>query len=95
MEGGEFDGLPVGLGDERTELWERLRVQEERRLRRGRSALEPYALTNEVEFLAVAAEAFFQTPDRMRESSPALYRLLADYFQQDPAAWQAAGRGQA
>jgi Mlc titration factor MtfA (ptsG expression regulator) len=45
-----------------------------------------------VEFLAVAAESFFQTPGRLRDGSLALYRALAEYFQQDPATWAGPGR---
>lgn len=45
-----------------------------------------------MEFLAVAAEAVFQTPGRLRDAGPALYRALAEYFRQDPAAWAGPGR---
>lgn len=88
LERGEFDGLPLGFGRERSARWERLRAREEKRVLQGRSALRPYALTNRVEFLAVAAEAFFQTPVELRQSSPRLYATLADYLRQDPAAWK-------
>jgi hypothetical protein len=88
LEGGDFDGVPLGFGPHRIRAWERLRKREERRLRRGHSVLSPYALTNRVEFLAVAAEAFFQEPVELRRSSPDLYRLLRHYFQQDPASWE-------
>jgi len=39
------------------------------------------------EFLAVGAEAFFENPQDVRRRHPELYGLLAEYFQQDPAAW--------
>ncbi|WP_422395523.1 zinc-dependent peptidase [Roseateles hydrophilus] len=38
------------------------------------------------EFFAVAVEAFFVAPAVMRTEEPAMYRLLADFFRQDPAA---------
>lgn len=48
--------------------------------------LDPYGAQSLEEFFPVAAEAFFLTPQGLREESPALYTLLADYFRQDPAA---------
>jgi MtfA peptidase len=88
MGDGEVDGIPVGFGSARTEAWNRLRPREEKRLLRGRSVLSPYALTNPVEFLAVAAEAFFGIPVALRRGHRELYELLRDYFRQDPAAWE-------
>ena len=38
------------------------------------------------EFFAVAVEAFFVAPAAMRAEEPAMYGLLAGFFQQDPAA---------
>lgn len=49
--------------------------------------LDPYAAQGPDEFFAVASEAFFVTPRALRQAHPALYRLLALYFQQDPAAF--------
>jgi MtfA peptidase len=90
MGDGEADGIPVGFGSARIEAWERLWPREENRLLRGQSVLSPYALTNRVEFLAVAAEAFFGIPVALRRSHRELYDILRDYFRQDPAAWEAA-----
>jgi Mlc titration factor MtfA (ptsG expression regulator) len=52
--------------------------------------LDPYAATDEAEFFAVAAEAFFVAPDRLRSAFPALYGLFVEFFGQDPGA-RAAG----
>ncbi len=53
---------------------------------RGRpSALDPYGAHSIEEFFAVATEAFFVLPADLRDEQPALYRLLADWFRQDPA----------
>ncbi|WP_407704011.1 M90 family metallopeptidase [Zeimonas arvi] len=46
--------------------------------------LDPYAATDVGEFFAVAAEAFFVDPEPLAEVFPDLYRLLTDYFGQDP-----------
>lgn len=47
--------------------------------------LDKYAATNAAEFFAVCTEAFFEKPVRMRDQHPALYRVLRDYYRQDPA----------
>lgn len=50
------------------------------------SALDPYGAEGVEEFFAVAAEGFFVAPEAMSQDHPALYRLFADYFRQDPLA---------
>lgn len=47
--------------------------------------LDHYGAEGPDEFFAVAAEAFFVAPRGLTQDQPALYRLLADYFRQDPA----------
>lgn len=49
------------------------------------SVLDPYAAEAPDEYFAVASEAFFVTPAALKEEQPALYRLLASYYRQDPA----------
>jgi Mlc titration factor MtfA (ptsG expression regulator) len=46
--------------------------------------LDPYAATDEAEFFAVAAEAFFVSPVSLRRAFPALYECFSAYFRQDP-----------
>ena len=41
--------------------------------------------TNEAEFFAVATEQFFDQPRLMIEHAPDLYRVLQEYYRQDPA----------
>lgn len=48
--------------------------------------LDPYAAEGLEEFFPVAAEAFFVAPRRLKAADAALYDLLRDYFEQDPAA---------
>lgn len=48
------------------------------------TALDPYGAEAVDEFFAVAVEAFFVAPDRMREDHPQLYTLFAGYFRQEP-----------
>ena len=50
------------------------------------TVLDPYGATGIDEFFAVATEAFFVASKNLRAEQAALYRLLARYFKQDPAA---------
>ena len=59
----------------------------EKDLNRGRTSfLDAYASTNAAEFFAVATEQFFERPLALDREAPELYRVLRDYYQQDPAA---------
>ncbi|MFC7513391.1 zinc-dependent peptidase [Herbaspirillum sp. GCM10030257] len=46
--------------------------------------LDPYAAKHPAEFFAVASEAFFVFPEPLALAYPAIYRLLKDYYRQDP-----------
>jgi Mlc titration factor MtfA (ptsG expression regulator) len=50
-----------------------------------KSFLSAYGATNEAEFFSVATEEFFDRPLRMKEYAPDLYRVLKEYYRQDPA----------
>lgn len=50
------------------------------------SVLDPYGAKAPEEFFAVASEAFFVSPLRMRDAHPTLYALLSQLYRQDPAA---------
>ena len=47
--------------------------------------LDPYAAEALEEFFAVSAEAFFVAPDDFEREEPRTYRLLKEFFKQDPA----------
>ncbi len=53
--------------------------------------LDEYAATNETEFFAVVTEYFFTTPEDMKHYHPKLYRVLQDFYRQDPAEKMLAG----
>ncbi len=53
---------------------------------RRRTVLDGYGATHPAEFFAVATESFFEEGRRLREQEPDLYRVLARYYGQDPAA---------
>jgi hypothetical protein len=50
-----------------------------------KSFLDAYAATNEAEFFAVATEQFFNQPRLMVEHAPDLYRVLKEYYRQNPS----------
>jgi len=82
-----FEGIPAGLPAARSREWVAVAEREMERLRRGKSALDPYGGEDPVEFLAVAVEAFFEMPLVLRKRHREVYAILAEYFRQDPAAW--------
>ena len=52
-----------------------------------RTLLDEYAAESPAEFFAVASETFFLLPLDLRMRHPDLYRELASFYRQDPAAW--------
>jgi MtfA peptidase len=50
------------------------------------TALDAYAAENPAEFFAVLSEAFFETPSTVLEAYRDVYRELAAFYRQDPAA---------
>lgn len=70
------------LADEYRRFVERLDAGEE-------TWLDPYGGEAVQEFFAVAAEAFFVAPDDLRLEEPALYQLLVEFFDQQPAEFPA------
>jgi len=83
---GETDGVPENLlANEYAEPWLKMMHQEMHRISAGKSDINPYALTNEAEFLAVASEYFFEKPQELKNKHPELYEDLSRIFSQDPA----------
>jgi MtfA peptidase len=90
MAAGEADGvpeLPVGLPrstwlttmtDAMASLTQRVQAGED-------TALDPYGMEGPEEFFAVASEAFFVSPQRMKAEHPALYQMFTRFYLQDPA----------
>ncbi len=50
-----------------------------------KSFLNAYGATSEAEFFAVATEQFFDKPRLMINQAPDLYRVLQEYYRQNPA----------
>ena len=83
---GATDGVPEHLMPHGyAEPWLKLMHQEMRRIKEGKSDIDPYALTNEAEFFAVASEYFFEKPGRFEQKHPELYLQLSQIFRQAPA----------
>ena len=87
---GAADGTPPLRNKAEYKEWIRICSREFERLRQdaamGRETfLNYYGATNEAEFFAVATEQFFDRPQIMIEQAPDLYRVLQEYYRQDPA----------
>ncbi len=85
---GISDGTPLFNDADQLADWVRVCTRSLHQLRAHDepSVLRNYAETNPAEFFAVATEVFFTRPTALREENPDLYRVLRDYFRQDPAA---------
>ena len=83
---GTIDGLPiVGLSREAIGPWIELVRRKMAEMDDGDSDINPYGLTNESEFFAVATEYFFERPGVMQRKHPELYAMLAKVFRQSLA----------
>jgi Mlc titration factor MtfA (ptsG expression regulator) len=81
---GTIDGLPgVGLEREAIGPWIELVRRKMEEIREGDSDIDPYGLTNEAEFFAVASEYFFERPGVMERKHPELFAMLSRVFRQD------------
>jgi Mlc titration factor MtfA (ptsG expression regulator) len=84
-EDGLFDGTPVFDDMAQGAEWAQVLDREFGRLQDAVNAgeetpLDDYGARNHAEFFAVATEAFYCQPDRLRERLPALYDQLQRFF---------------
>lgn len=86
---GTFDGTPPLHAPEDYPRWRKVMSRHFLALRKGRlkqlEVLDEYGAENEAEFFAISTEAFFSRPRELKKSLPDLYRLLRDFYRQDPA----------
>jgi Mlc titration factor MtfA (ptsG expression regulator) len=81
------DGTPPLHRREDGSPWHEVCTRELTLLRAGEGwPLRDYGGTDPGEFFAVATEAFFDLPAPLEEAKPDLYRVLRDFYRQDPAA---------
>jgi Mlc titration factor MtfA (ptsG expression regulator) len=90
-DGRAADGIPPLPDAAAVAAWHRVLMQEfdafsQRAVCGHETVVDPYGAQSPEEFFAVASEAFFVAPRPLKDEQPALYRLLADYYRQDPAA---------
>ena len=84
MTDGKVDGIPQTLLQKSFTLpWIAQMHREMKKIRRRRSDISTYALTNEGEFLAVVSEYFFDSPVKMKARHPDLYRSMQKMFNQN------------
>lgn len=85
-EDGSIDGIPATLHNKQFALpWLKLISDKTKQITKGND-INPYAATNEREFLAVVGEYFFERPQLLKQNHPDLYELLSKAFNQDAAA---------
>jgi Mlc titration factor MtfA (ptsG expression regulator) len=78
---GYADGCPEALLPHKYALpWLKRMHEEIQMIQKGKSDVNPYGATNEAEFLAVAAEYFFEQPELMQKKHPELFNLLTTIF---------------
>ena len=75
------DMSPGEWHDTFSAAWNRLQLdwQQQRSL-----PIDDYALTSPAEFFAVCSEAFFEAPHIMQQEMPQVYRLLCQFYRQQP-----------
>jgi hypothetical protein len=85
---GAADGMPPLPSRADESAWVQTLGTNYRRLRRRGSdgLIRGYGATNPAEYFAVTSELFFTRPVELRERHPRVYRRLADFYRQDPAA---------
>ncbi len=82
---GAVDGVPEKLFEHSYTLpWLKEVRREMRKIKEGRSDINPYALSNDAEFLAVVSEYFFDNPEKLKQRHPELYQSLTKIFRQKP-----------
>lgn len=82
---GATDGIPENfLEHEYVAPWVKMMHQEIHKINEGHSDINPYATTNEAEFLAVVSEYFFSKPEQFQTKHPDLYDMLSKIFGQKP-----------
>ena len=91
MNGREVDGAPELKTAAARREWQATMTEAYEQLladcrQRRPTVLDCYGCEDAAEFFAVATEGFFERAAAVREHLPRLYRTLAAYYRQDPAA---------
>lgn len=91
QEDGVGDGAPILPVNSMYTSWARVLGDEFDALRSktvtgDQSVLDKYGATHPAEFFAVATEAFFEKPDKLKRKHPELYDQLKQFYRLDTAA---------
>jgi Mlc titration factor MtfA (ptsG expression regulator) len=91
-ETGDTDGVPRIDDPALRARWIRVFEREYDRLcdmadKRRRTFIDEYGASHPSEFFAVATEHFFMEPQTFSKRHAELYRVLADFWKQDPNTW--------
>lgn len=82
---GDTDGIPeVLLSKQYTIPWINYMSEEIEDMKKGKSDINIYGITNKAEFFAVASEYFFGAPDRFQKNHPELFDMMTKIFRQEP-----------
>jgi len=82
---GAVDGVPeIIVNRSNTKYWLHLIQKEKNRIEKGKSDINPYALSSDAEFFAVVSEYFFNNPKKFKRRHLELYKHLAKFFHQKP-----------
>lgn len=80
-EDGAIDGIPEALLEHRfAGPWLHEIKVEMNKIETGKSDIDPYALSNNAEFLAVVSEYFFENPVKFQKKHPELYETLSKIY---------------
>ena len=80
-EDGEIDGVPEALlKHQYVGPWLAEIKKELKKIEDETSDINPYALTNNAEFLAVVSEYFFSNPEKFQKKHPDLYNFLSSIY---------------
>ncbi len=78
---GDIDGIPGALMPEALlKPWTTLMYAELELMKKQKSDINPYGLTNHAEFFAVVSEYFFENPERFKKYHPELAEILSEIF---------------
>ena len=78
---GASDGMPESLLRQPFLIpWVTMMQREMEAIQEGKSEINPYASTNQAEFLSVVSEYFFQQPELLQKHHPELFGMLEKIF---------------
>ncbi|MCB1209316.1 MAG: zinc-dependent peptidase [Verrucomicrobiales bacterium] len=91
-EDGPTDGAPALASRSAYKAWSRVFHENyadfQRQTEEGQeTVLDAYGATNPAEFFAVATETFFEKPEQLFHTRPAMYEEMRNYYGLDPRTW--------